>query len=126
MVRVVKRAAPVGDPCVHCKVGKVNRPRGLCWPCYHIPGVKEQYPSTSMYARRGVSNITGAPKLPSKPTTEPPGTPAKIEVMGARAALGHEVFHPADAKFPGDTLPLEWLEGKRAERKAKKKARMAA
>ena len=45
--------------CRHCQKSKVNRPRGLCWSCYYTPGVKEQYPSTSKYARRGVGNFTG-------------------------------------------------------------------
>ena len=45
--------------CKHCEKSKVNRPRGLCWSCYYTPGVKEQYPSTSKYARRGVGNFSG-------------------------------------------------------------------
>ena len=45
--------------CRHCSKSKVNRPRGLCWSCYYTPGVKELYPSTSKYARRGVGNFTG-------------------------------------------------------------------
>ena len=38
---------------------KSNRPRGLCWSCYYRPGVREQYPSTSKFARRSVSDFNG-------------------------------------------------------------------
>lgn len=34
------------------------------------------------------------------PTDALPGTPAKIEVMSARAALRLPVFHPGDARVP--------------------------
>ena len=53
--------------CRHCSKSKVNRPRGLCWSCYYTPGVKELYPSTSKYARRGVGNFTGNAPLPAVP-----------------------------------------------------------
>lgn len=39
--------------CRHCGGGPVNRPRGLCWTCYHKPGVRELYPSASKYAPTG-------------------------------------------------------------------------
>ena len=45
--------------CRHCSKSKVNRPRGLCWSCYYTPGVRDLYPSTSKFARRGVGNFTG-------------------------------------------------------------------
>jgi hypothetical protein len=38
--------------CRHCHKHAVNRPRGLCWPCWYIPGVRALYPSTSKYANR--------------------------------------------------------------------------
>ena len=40
--------------CRHCKKVKANRPRGLCWSCYYSPSVREKYPSTSKFGRRGV------------------------------------------------------------------------
>ena len=55
--------------CKHCQKSKVNRPRGLCWSCYYTPGVKELFPSTSKYARRGVGNFTGNAPLSPEPTT---------------------------------------------------------
>ena len=30
--------------CRHCNKNKVNRPRGLCWDCYYMPGVRDLYP----------------------------------------------------------------------------------
>jgi len=94
--------------CRHCSHGKVNRPRGLCWHCYYTPGRKDLYPSTSKYARRGVGSFTGTRPLPV-PTTAVPGTPEKFAVLEERARLGESLFHPADARFPGDTRPLEFL-----------------
>lgn len=84
----------------------MNRPRGLCWSCYYTPGVKEMYQSDSKYARRGVGNFSGDAPLPESPATAAPGTPEKVAVMEQRAAGGFAVFHPADAKYPGDPRPL--------------------
>ena len=93
--------------CRHCSKCKVNRPRGLCWSCYYTPGVKEQYPSTSKYARRGVGNFTGNAPLAPEPTTAPPGTVEKMAVLEMRAKLKFALWHPFDAKFDGDPRPLE-------------------
>jgi hypothetical protein len=92
--------------CRHCRSAKVNRPRGLCWTCYYTPGVKELYPSTSKYARRGVGNFNGVPPLPAEPTTAPPGSPEKAAVLAERARLQQSLWHPLDAKFEGDPAPL--------------------
>src|SRR5947209_17983221 len=81
--------------CRHCSKCKVNRPRGLCWSCYYTPGVKELYPSTSKYARRGVGNFTGNAPLPT-PTTAAPGSPEKLAVLEHRAKSKQALFHPAD------------------------------
>jgi hypothetical protein len=92
--------------CRHCSKCKVNRPRGLCWSCYYTPGVKELYPSTSKYARRGVGNFTGNAPIADAPTTAPPGSPEKLAILEQRAKLKQSLFHPADARFEGDTRPL--------------------
>jgi hypothetical protein len=76
----------------------VNRPRGLCWLCFYAPGVKDRYPSSSRYGRRGVGNIAGGHALP-EPTACLPGTPEKVAVLAARAAAGLALFHPADPVF---------------------------
>lgn len=83
--------------CRHCHVCTAHRPRGLCWTCYYAPGVRDLYPSTSKYARRGVGNFNGNTPLPPEPTAAKPGTPEKIAVMGARAEAGQQLWHPDDA-----------------------------
>ena len=92
--------------CKHCSECKVNRPRGLCWSCYYTPGVKEMYPSTSKYARRGVGNVTGIRPGAATPTTAAPGTAAKMAVLEERAKNNQSLWHPHDAQYEGDPLPL--------------------
>ena len=98
--------------CRNCSKCKVNRPRGLCWSCYYTPGVKEMFPSTSKYARRGIGNFTGNAPLPEAPTTAVPGTPEKLAILELRAKMKRAIFHPADAKFAGDPRPLQFLRGR--------------
>lgn len=81
--------------CRHCAKANVSRPRGLCWSCYYTPGVKEQYPSTSKYARRGVG-VSGH-TLPT-PTDTLPGTAERLAVLQQRAARGERLWHPNDAR----------------------------
>ena len=100
--------------CRNCSKCKVNRPRGLCWSCYYTPGVKEMFPSTSKYARRGIGNFSGNAPLPEAPTTAIPGTPEKLAILELRAKMKCAIFHPADAKFAGDPRPLQFLRGGRA------------
>jgi hypothetical protein len=95
--------------CRHCTKHHVNRPRGLCWACYYTPGVRELYPSTSKYSRRGVPNFAGAAPLPAVPTTAAPGTPEKLKVLEQRAKALKALFHPADSRYAGDPRPAEWL-----------------
>ena len=85
--------------CRHCRKTRANRPRGLCWSCYYAPGVKDRYPSTSKYAKRGVGNITGVQPLPAKPTEAVPGSAEKVAVLEARAAAGESLWHPQDADW---------------------------
>ena len=101
--------------CKHCRNHKVNRPRGLCWSCYYTPGVKEQYPSTSKYARRGVGNFSGNAPLAAAPTTAAPGTPEKLAVLEMRAKMKQAIFHPADARYEGDPTPIQFMKEHAAE-----------
>jgi hypothetical protein len=82
--------------CRHCRKSKVNRPRGLCWGCYYRPGVRQQYPSTSKFARRGVGNFCGTAPLPTCSTTAIPGTPEKIAILTMRAQNHQSLWHPDD------------------------------
>jgi hypothetical protein len=83
--------------CRHCQKVRSNRPRGLCWSCYYRPGVRDQYPSTSKYARRGVSDFNGTTALAADPTDALPGTEDKVAVLAERARLGLSLWHPHDA-----------------------------
>jgi hypothetical protein len=83
--------------CRHCHAASICRPRKLCWSCYYRPGVRELYPSTSKFGRRGVGNFYGAAPLPPFPTSAPPGSPEKIALLVQRAQLRQQLFHPNDA-----------------------------
>jgi len=84
--------------CRHCQKVKANRPRGLCWSCYYTPGVREKFPSTSKFARRGVSDFNGKIRLPATPTDAEPGSEEKLRILEERARLGLSLFHPEDAR----------------------------
>lgn len=83
--------------CRHCGRVPPSRPRGLCWSCYYSPGVREKYPSTSKFARRGVGNFNGAPEQLPEPTRAAPGSPEKVAVLERRALLRQCLWHPEDA-----------------------------
>jgi hypothetical protein len=110
MVMICEPMQSMSVSCKNCGRAKVNRPRGLCWTCYYAPGVKEMYPSTSKFARRGVGNFNGNAPTPPIPTTAAPGTPEKLAVMEMRAKLKQALWHPLDARFDGDTKPLQWVQ----------------
>src|SRR5437867_9723756 len=92
--------------CRHCKRVRSNRPRGLCWSCYYTPGVREMYPSTSKFARRGVSDFNGRAGLAPAPTEALPGTPEKVAVLIERARLGLSLWHPKDAPMDRESRKL--------------------
>ncbi|MGE3809161.1 MAG: hypothetical protein AB7K24_31235 [Gemmataceae bacterium] len=79
--------------CRHCGRVRSNRPRGLCWSCYYAPGVREMFPSTSKFARRGVKDGFAAP---AEPTSARPGSKEKVAVLAQRAGLGQQLWHPHD------------------------------
>ncbi|HKA07074.1 MAG TPA: hypothetical protein VKD71_07430 [Gemmataceae bacterium] len=93
--------------CRHCLRSRVNRPRGLCWSCYYRPGVREQYPSTSKFARRGLGNFCGAAPLPAIATQAAPGSEEKIAVLSQRVQNGQSLWHPNDLTL--ETAPINGL-----------------
>src|SRR5262245_64949454 len=92
--------------CRHCGQARVNRPRGLCWSCYYKPGVRDLYPSTSKFARRGVGDFNGRAALAARPTDAPPGSPEKVAVLEERARLGLSLWHPHDAPMDCESRRL--------------------
>ncbi len=100
-------ASPAGPACRHCHQKRANRPRGLCWSCYYTPGVREQHPSTSKFARQGVRDRLGKVPLPAEPTSAIPGSPEKVAVLEQRARMRVSLWHPADAVMDRES----WLLG---------------
>ncbi len=92
--------------CRHCQKVRSNRPRGLCWSCYYTAGVRELYPSTSKFARRGVGDFNGAARRAAMPTSAPPGSPEKVATLCERARLGVDLWHPLDAPMDTESRKL--------------------
>lgn len=92
--------------CRHCQQAKVSRPRGLCWSCFYRPGVREQYPITNKFGRRGLGNSNRSAPPPSFATNAPPGSLEKMAILEERARLGQSLWHPADATIRDEAPPL--------------------
>jgi len=93
--------------CRHCHQSHVSRPRGLCWSCYYRPGVRDLYPSTSKFGRRGLGIFNGAAPLPPYPTKASPGSSEKLAILAERARLKQSLWHPDDAPFAGPKTVLK-------------------
>ena len=85
--------------CKHCRKSNACRPRGLCWSCYYAPGVRDLYPSTSVYAHRGVANISGKGCEPPAPTGALPGSAEKVAILAERARSKQSLWHPEDTRI---------------------------
>jgi hypothetical protein len=89
--------------CRHCRHPKVNRPRGLCWSCYEDPVTRAKYAPADPQGAHGATHATadfhGGRPLPAVPTSEPPGSWQKIELMAKRWAAGLHLHHPGDLSF---------------------------
>jgi hypothetical protein len=92
--------------CRNCQRVRANRPRGLCWSCYYSPGVREKYPSTSKFARRGVQDFNGKILLDDKPTSALPGSEEKVKILIERARRGLSLWHPGDAPMDVESRKL--------------------
>jgi hypothetical protein len=92
--------------CRHCRKGNATRPRGLCWTCYYTPGLRDKYPSTSKFGRRGLQDFNGRFLTPTVPTRALPGTPEKIAVLQQRALRRQSLWHPGDAPRGCESLHL--------------------
>lgn len=103
--------------CRHCRKSSVNRPRGLCWNCYYTPGVKDLYPSTSKYARKGIGGDNHRSILPRELTIAEPGSPEKVAVMCERAARGESLFHPDEPRLePSGSVMIAVIAPRRSGR----------
>lgn len=94
-----KRTFAAVTRCVNCGNPKVNRPRGLCWSCWHKPAVRAATPLIRVASNRrspvGPDLYSSAP-LPASPTPQRPGTPEKVAAMPDRAMRREQLFHPLD------------------------------
>jgi hypothetical protein len=93
--------------CRHCGRDPASRPRGLCWSCYYTPGVRERFPSSSKFARRGVDDFNGRAALPPAPTMALPGTPEKVAILEQRARQRQALWHPLDGQVSAGPCLLE-------------------
>lgn len=82
--------------CRHCGIKKANRPRGLCWRCYHAPGVRRKYPSGAKNAGKTSGWESRRHAHAKQSTVARPGTEEKILILQARATRGEYLFHPDD------------------------------
>jgi hypothetical protein len=96
--------------CRNCRTAKVTRPRGLCFRCYYTPGVRAKFPSASKFGRRGIGNFCGNAPSPYVPTVAAPGSVEKLAVIEQRARLKQALWHPLDARYPGDPRTLQALQ----------------
>ncbi len=92
--------------CRHCQQRQVVRPRGLCFNCYYAPGVRDLYPSTSKFARRGYGGNVNSDAKPITPTQAVPGSPEKIAAMQERAKMNVSVFHVHDEPMDRESRKL--------------------
>jgi hypothetical protein len=83
--------------CRHCGAVPSSRPRGLCWSCYYRPGVRDRYPSTSKFGRRGLGNFHGQVEVLPPPTSAPPGSAEKVTVLEQRVMHRQSLWNPLDA-----------------------------
>lgn len=91
--------------CRHCKLAKICRPRGLCWVCYHTPGVRDKFPSGVKFACLGQGVRASSAPLPPAPTRAYPGSAEKLVVFQERLILGVQLWHPEDAALPTCDAP---------------------
>lgn len=83
--------------CRHCSYKPANRPRQLCFVCYNLQGVREQYEPIGQSGRFGAARFASRhPPLPKHPTLARAGSPEKMAVMEQRAQRGEQLFHPDD------------------------------
>ena len=81
--------------CANCGRQRAIRRRGLCKACYAVSSVRDRFTPVRNTGNAGPA-IIEATGEPDTPTRAPIGTAWKLRVMGARAAAGLGVFHPAD------------------------------
>lgn len=94
--------------CRHCQSRKANRSRGLCWPCWHQPAIRNLYPVQRRrvgFCHRGYfgeQDFFGGYAPPAEPTPHPPGSPEKLAALAARVQSRVSLWHRRDADHGGE------------------------
>src|SRR5262249_18830823 len=99
--------------CRHCQGAKATRPRRLCFRCYYTPAIRSRYPPERKFGPRGTGNFCGNPATPFGPTVAAPGTLEKLAILEQRARLHQALWHPLDARYPGDPRTLQALQSQK-------------
>jgi hypothetical protein len=68
--------------------------------------VRELYPSTSKFARRGVGHCNDLPEEPATPTAAQPGSQEKVAILEQRVLQRQALWHPADAPMDAESRRL--------------------
>ena len=84
--------------CRHCARNKGTHSRGMCYPCFRTPGVRDQYPPRRPVQNPGVRDGANSARPPTEPTPAVPGTPAKMDALAARVKRGEALHHAGDAR----------------------------
>jgi hypothetical protein len=97
-------------PCLHCKQKPGTHARGLCSTCHRTPGVRDGYAVDEAHSTNGGRSPWEYTELPPppEPTSEPPGSPGKQDVMAWRDAHGYQPHHPDDAKPADRRIGRTW------------------
>ena len=109
--------------CLHCHEPRPIRSRRLCWRCYAVHTVREQYKKIPSLR----SGLCGDNKdLPLCPwaTDAQPGTPEKMSVMLRRAETGYAIFHPDDPERNDEITGRRGPGQRRAYRKGGRKRKV--
>ena len=92
--------------CRHCLFARATRPRGLCFRCFKNREIRKDYSSGQTFGNGWKNANLG---LPAVPTLAPPGSIEKMRVLEARAKGNVALWHPLDARWPGDPRTLAAL-----------------
>lgn len=98
--------------CKACgEAGSVHRTYRLCGECWDERG---------QHKRKDAEPDTPAVLAPlaSEPTCYAPGTPGKVSVIEERGKRKEQLFHPCDARYSGDKLPVVFMRATPEERAA--------
>lgn len=90
--------------CRHCRRDIRLIGRKLCQTCYKCESIRSRYPvkvrikvKREKFVRTG-SGVSEHHRMPSYPTSAPPGSRLKAAVMQRRLERGEHPHHPRDAR----------------------------